>query len=83
MRKEEEDFRNNNRIQEEVSNRANAAIAEKGKELEKMTLENIAKIQEAADAKIAEQRKAAEEANEKLKQETEAKQAALKKIEES
>jgi hypothetical protein len=38
-----------------------------------MTLENIAKIQEAADAKIAEQKKAAEEANERLKKETEAK----------
>jgi hypothetical protein len=38
-----------------------------------MTLENIAKIQEAADAKIAEQKKETEEANEKLKKETEAK----------
>jgi ribulose-5-phosphate 4-epimerase/fuculose-1-phosphate aldolase len=73
LKKDEEEFRNNKRIQEEISNRTNDAIAEKGKELEKMTMENIAKIQEAADAKIAEQKKATEEANEKLKQETEAK----------
>jgi hypothetical protein len=38
-----------------------------------MTMENIAKIQEAADAKIAEEKHATEMANEKLKKETEAK----------
>ena len=46
-------------------------------------MDNIAKIQEAADAKIAEHKHAVQEANDKLKKETEAKQEALKKIEES